>query len=64
MLLYDPPSGWKYGFPKPYKIDGRSVKEHLIADGYPEKEIDDTVLRHMRFIGLREELDALQEDRA
>lgn len=56
-LLYDPPSGWKYGFPKPYphedpferRIDLRS---QLIKDGYPQSEIDslgDNL--YVRFIG-------------
>jgi hypothetical protein len=36
MLLYDPPSGWKYGFPKPYKpLEGETLTETLIRDGYP-----------------------------
>ena len=40
-LYIDPPSGWKYGFPKVYnkETDG-NVIEWLIAEGYPQKEID------------------------
>ena len=35
----DPPSGWKYGFPKVW--DGSSnVMEWLISEGYPQEEID------------------------
>lgn len=59
-LLYDPPDGWRYGFPKPFTI-GDSVRESLIRDGYPKDKIDDTVLKHMRFIGPREELDKLTQ---
>jgi len=37
----DPPSGWKYGFPKVYneETDGDMTK-WLLANGYPQKEID------------------------
>ena len=35
----DPPSGWKYGFPKTW--DGKSnIMEWLVQNGYPKKEID------------------------
>ena len=30
----DPPSGWKYGFPKIFDGEG-SVNEWLIREGYP-----------------------------
>lgn len=54
-LMYDPPSGWKYGFPKPYQPkEGESLKDTLIRDGYPEKEIisDDThSAKYVRFFG-------------
>lgn len=35
----DPPSGWKYGFPRPYdmKNDG-PLREFFIKNGYPEKD--------------------------
>lgn len=36
-LLYDPPSGWRFGFPKPYRpIEGETLEDTLIRDGYPE----------------------------
>jgi hypothetical protein len=40
VLMIDPPSGWKYGFPK-VMPDPRPEDTHawLIANGYPEKEI-------------------------
>jgi len=36
--LIDPPSGWKYGFPKELDRDlvtGRELREWIIANGYP-----------------------------
>lgn len=37
-ILIDPPSGWQYGFPKPFtKKPDESLKDWLIANGYPEK---------------------------
>lgn len=60
-LFYDPPSGWRYGFPKPYKpLPGESFRDTLIRDGYPEAEAD-FACRHCRFIGNYEELQALAE---
>jgi hypothetical protein len=38
-LIIDPPSGWKYGFPKELK-PGKDYKELLIESGYPEKDIE------------------------
>ena len=41
-LICDPPSGWKYGFPKPIPEDRRQdVNTWLIEQGYPEKIIED-----------------------
>ena len=43
-LVVDPPSGWKYGFPKTYfknKIeDEDEVKKWLLENGYPQSELD------------------------
>lgn len=37
----DPPSGWKYGFPKIYDgIKDGDLSEWLVAQGYPQSEID------------------------
>jgi len=37
----DPPSGWRYGFPKIYDSDcGINLMEWLVEEGYPQKEID------------------------
>ena len=39
--MIDPPSGWLYGFPKPYdkKKDG-DLKDFFKKNGYPEKDIN------------------------
>ena len=38
----DPPSGWKYGFPRVFDTekDG-NMHEWLVANGYPQEEIED-----------------------
>jgi hypothetical protein len=37
ITLYDPPSGWQFGFPKPYEpLEGESIEDTLKRDGYPE----------------------------
>lgn len=41
QTIYDPPSGWAYGFPKPYKpLTGESFRDTLKRDGYPEALMD------------------------
>ena len=39
QLWVDPPSGWKYGFPKIWNGEG-NMTDWLIENGYPQKEID------------------------
>jgi hypothetical protein len=41
VTMIDPPSGWKYGFPKiiPKEAQGRGL-EWLLEQGYPQWEID------------------------
>ena len=39
MKMIDPPSGWKYGFPKPLREDVENVREWLIDEGYPKELI-------------------------
>lgn len=53
MLLYDPPSGWKYGFPKPYLPNpGETLEQTLLRDGYPQTELDrNGGAKYVRFIG-------------
>lgn len=42
MKIIDPPSGWKYGFPKSIPDDRiKDVKTWLIEQGYPQQLIDD-----------------------
>lgn len=42
-FFIDPPSGWRYGFPKEYprplSMNYDSVKLWLIENGYPKSEI-------------------------
>jgi hypothetical protein len=41
VLMVDPPSGWKYGFPMPVPDPRPEVlTEWLLEQGYPQKEID------------------------
>lgn len=41
-LIIDPPSGWKYGFPKPIPEDRRyDSLTWLVEQGYPEKLIEE-----------------------
>jgi hypothetical protein len=41
QTIYDPPSGWRYGFPKPYNpLPGENINQTLLRDGYPQNEID------------------------
>lgn len=44
ILMIDPPSGWKYGFPKQipaeHRKTGESVIPWLVANGYPQREVD------------------------
>jgi len=52
-MLYDPPSGWRYGFPKIYKPNpGESLEDTLRRDGYPELEISQGMANYVRFIGV------------
>jgi hypothetical protein len=37
----DPPSGWKYGFPKVYDpVENADLNVWLVSQGYPQSEID------------------------
>ena len=38
--MIDPPSGWRYGFPKPFPEGVEDVKKWLVENGYPQQEID------------------------
>lgn len=41
-LIVDPPSGWMYGFPKPFVLAEvtTTMNDWLLANGYPQSEID------------------------
>ena len=40
MRMIDPPSGWKYGFPKPFDPKpGQSTEDWLVENGYPPEEV-------------------------
>ena len=37
----DPPSGWRYGFPKVWdKVEHPDFKTWLFSEGYPEQEYE------------------------
>jgi len=44
VTFIDPPSGWKYGFPKAIpdeKLAGiKNLKEWFLEQGYPQAEMD------------------------
>ena len=49
-LIIDPPSGWKYGFPRPYDNPSNiPIEQWLVEHGYPQEEIDRTGLPYVRF---------------
>lgn len=50
MQFYDPPAGWRYGFPKEYMpVKGESLADTLRRDGYPQVEIDNGGDEYVRF---------------
>lgn len=51
VVLYDPPEGWRYGFPKPYDpLPGEDLVVTLVRDGYPE-DLAKSLSQWCRFIG-------------
>jgi hypothetical protein len=45
VMFIDPPTGWRYGFPKPAPENIRNMTqaqlhEWFVANGYPQKELD------------------------
>ncbi len=46
--MVDPPSGWKYGFPKEIPDDVEDFRQWLIDNGYPESEVD-FGMKHCRY---------------
>lgn len=59
-VLYDPPSGWKYGFPKEFKpLENESLRDTLIRDGYPKDLADQFGDKYCRFIDKQEEFNKI-----
>ena len=50
--LYDPPSGWRYGFPRAYRpaTPDEPLVETLVRDGYPRQMAEDFGAKYCRFI--------------
>lgn len=40
VMMIDPPSGWRYGFPKVLPDGVTDTLKWLVENGYPQKEID------------------------
>jgi hypothetical protein len=59
VTYVDPPSGWKYGFPKiddfiaPVGADEETVKKAsdawFLSNGYPQHLIDEGMLKYCRY---------------
>jgi hypothetical protein len=50
VRVYDPPSGWQYGFPKNYSPEpGETIEQTLLRDGYPQELIDQGLAKYVRF---------------
>jgi hypothetical protein len=53
MILIDPPSGWKYGFPKPYRYHHETttgLERWLLKNGYPQSLIDQGLAEFCRYV--------------
>ena len=45
---FDPPGGWRYGFPKAYNpLPNENFMQWLIREGYPPDEVE-WAMQHMR----------------
>lgn len=50
ITIYDPPAGWRYGFPKQYlPKPGEELADTLLRDGYPPGEIASGGAKYVRF---------------
>lgn len=55
-MMYDPPTGWRYGFPKIYRpVEGETIEDTLERDGYPRAMADDFGGKHCRFWHVEEQ---------
>lgn len=63
MILYDPPEGWRYGFPKEYKpsTEDEPLEITLLRDGYPADMLG--LAGYTRFLGSQAELDCMFKSR-
>jgi hypothetical protein len=55
IIVIDPPSGWKYGFPKilPNYIKGSDLLSNWLLDnGYPQEDIE-LALKHSRYWSIK-----------
>lgn len=52
VLTIDPPSGWRYGFPKilPDELVGNTevLSKWLVSNGYPEEDLE-LALKYSRY---------------
>jgi len=58
-ILIDPPSGWQHGFPKPLpqhliQSSDEELSAWLLEQGYPQKLLDQGMLKYCRFIEMDE----------
>ena len=60
VRMIDPPSGWKYGFPKVLPDNVEDAMAWLIENGYPQAEID-SCGKHFYCRHWNKEIDALAE---
>lgn len=50
VIMVDPPEGWKYGFPKPCKIEkDQDFDKWLIENGYPKELVDQGLSKYCRY---------------
>ncbi len=51
IVMCDPPSGWRYGFPKQFTRDNNNQTKEawFLANGYPQWLIDQGSLNHCRY---------------
>ncbi len=48
-IYIDPPSGWKYGFPRELPEDVADLRQWLLDYGYPEKDVE-LALKYSRYL--------------
>ena len=53
VLMYDPPMGWVYGFPKIYlPLEGETIVDTLDRDGYNVK-ITEEIDKHIKWFSVK-----------